>query len=548
MSRTNHRAARVRQLPRKEKPSLSIVVTIVLIISWISCSMVPTVVSAWKIFSDVCHRCPSDYYSLSSSSLRQNWWCATIRSRPLSFYSSSPIVLLSKVKGSQKDEDSDQLEIQTGDSNVLSSIEDSRNSAVVNQKKIIEELDQKFSYQGRMRHNQPRERLQEARFGYIGLVGAPNMGKSTLLNALIGEELCVASRRPQTTRHAILGILTEPNVQLAFLDTPGVIENPSYLLQEGMMEAVKGALNDADVILLVTDVFSTPLPDDSLFAKIQHLSSSGTKPVIVAVNKVDMLAKFIEKRQKWEQKQQEKAESQSSGEASVKSETQQEDDEVDGDEEYTTEKTYSVEDAVLRWRTLLPNAVAIIPLIATDKDNAGVQCLRTLLCGIADVPESIRNLGRPVPGMFREGVKFISNEDARSLIPFGPPLYEEDALTDRSERFFASEMIRAAIFEEFKKEIPYCTEVQITEFKEPKVEEDDANSIIRMSATIFVERESQKGIVVGTGGKQIKKVGIRARKSLETFFQSKVHLDLRVKVDKDWRSKEDKLKKFGYIK
>jgi GTP-binding protein Era len=156
--------------------------------------------------------------------------------------------------------------------------------------------------------------------------------------------------------------------------------------------------------------------------------------------------------------------------------------------------------------------------------------------------------------MFREGVKFISNQESRSLLPVGPPLYDEDALTDRSERFFASEMIRAAIFEEFQKEIPYCTEVQVTEFKEAKQQQqrDDGeknnNSILRLSATIFVERESQKGILVGTGGKQIKKVGIRARKSLESFFQSKVHLDLIVKVDKDWRSKEDKLKKFGYIK
>jgi GTP-binding protein Era len=430
-----------------------------------------------------------------------------------------------------------------------------------NPRTLIEELDQKFSYQGRMRpqHKEHRQQPQDVgRFGYIGLVGAPNMGKSTLLNALIGEELCVASRRPQTTRHAILGILTEQNVQLAFLDTPGVIENPSYLLQEGMMEAVKGALNDADVILLVTDIFSTPLPDDDLFAKIQHLSSSGAKPVIVAVNKVDMLAKVMEKRKRWEHKHRQEADESPTTEgvpiARISS-VEQEDDEDTVDYVGTPDnKTYSVEDAVLRWRMLLPNAVAIIPLVAKDKNHAGVRCLRTLLCGISDVPESIRNLGRPIPGMFREGVKFISNQESRSLLPVGPPLYDEDALTDRSERFFASEMIRAAIFEEFQKEIPYCTEVQVTEFKEAKQQQqrDDGeknnNSILRLSATIFVERESQKGILVGTGGKQIKKVGIRARKSLESFFQSKVHLDLIVKVDKDWRSKEDKLKKFGYIK
>jgi len=411
-------------------------------------------------------------------------------------------------------------------------------------------------FRSRQQQGQTAHQQHDSRFGYIGLVGAPNMGKSTLLNALIREDLCVASRRPQTTRHAILGILSEENVQLAFTDTPGVIENPSYMLQEGMMEAVKGALNEADVILLVTDVFSTPIPDDTLFNKIQRLSSTGAKPVIVAVNKVDMLEKFLEKRRKWEQQQQNQVQVIGSPENNQKESTPIAEFEEDANDEFVDQeeggKTFSIEDAIWRWRTLLPNAVAIIPVIATHKNNVGVDCLRTLLCGVADVPEAIRNLGRPIPGMFQEGVKFISNEDARSLIPLGPPLYDQDTLTDRTERFFASEMIRAAIFEEFKKEIPYCTEVQITEFKESKPEDGNninskLSSIIRMSATIFVERESQKGIVVGSGGNQIKKVGIRARKSLETFFQSKVHLELRVKVEKDWRSKEDRLKKFGYI-
>jgi small GTP-binding protein len=534
--------------------------TIVFSTFWIS---VPTIlsyaISAWR-FSVIC---PPHHHSLllaSSSSSSVESRCFSISNPRLKSFRFSRIK--SAVLFSTSREEGQKVETSNG---LLDSANvDVKEDSETNPRTLIEELDQKFSYQGRMKpqHKEHNQQPQDVgRFGYIGLVGAPNMGKSTLLNALIGEELCVASRRPQTTRHAILGILTEQNVQLAFLDTPGVIENPSYLLQEGMMEAVKGALNDADVILLVTDIFSTPLPDDDLFAKIQHLSSSGAKPVIVAVNKVDMLDKVMEKRKRWEHKHKQEADESSTtkGVPIVRiSSVEQEDDEdtVDYVGTTTDNKTYSVEDAVLRWRMLLPNAVAIIPLVATDPNHAGVRCLRTLLCGISDVPESIRNLGRPIPGMFREGVKFISNQESRSLLPVGPPLYEEDALTDRSERFFASEMIRAAIFEEFQKEIPYCTEVQVTEFKEAKQQqqqqrdngENNKNSILRLSATIFVERESQKGILVGTGGKQIKKVGIRARKSLESFFQSKVHLDLRVKVDKDWRSKEDKLKKFGYIK
>lgn len=539
---------------------------IVLLTCWISVPfLLPTTVAAWS-FSVICSPHHHSLLFSSTCSVESRHFFPTSNSRPNSFHFSAPVT--SAVLFSTSEEEAQNVE-KNSDGLLDNANVFVKEDSTTNQRMLIQELDQKFSYQGRMRpqhgdnrqQQQQQRRQDDGRFGYIGLVGAPNMGKSTLLNALIGEELCVASRRPQTTRHAILGILTEQNVQLAFLDTPGVIKNPSYLLQEGMMEAVKGALNDADVILLVTDVFSTPLPDDDLFAKIQLLSSSGAKPVIVAVNKVDMLAKVIEKRKLWEQKQKlEVEESPRIGGLPISSMSngEQEDDEDTLDYAVTSDtKTYSVEDAVLRWRMLLPNALAIIPLIATDTNHAGVRCLRTLLCAISDVPESIRNLGRPIPGMFREGVKFISNQEARSLLPVGPPLYEEDALTDRSERFFASEMIRAAIFEEFQKEIPYCTEVQVTEFKESKQQqqqqqkndgENNNNSMLRLSAIIFVERESQMGILVGTGGKQIKKVGIRARKSLESFFQSKVHLDLRVKVDKDWRSKEDKLKKFGYIK
>jgi len=326
--------------------------------------------------------------------------------------------------------------------------------------------------------------------------------------------------------------MTRPDIQLAFTDTPGIIENPAYRLQEGMMEAVKGALKDADVILVVTDLFSTPIPDDVMFQGIQTVCASGVKPVLVAINKCDLIEKAS--REKRKHPEDTKASS---------TDTDKNDyaDLLQPDVEQIDPKTYTIPDAVAKWRMLLPKAIAIIPISASKKEDAGVELLRDLLCGGPDVPGSIRALGRPVPGMFCDGVKFISNEQAKALIPKGPPMYDQDTLTDRTERFFASEMIRAAIFEEFKKEVPYCTEAKVTEFKE-------SPDMIRMKATIFVERDSQKGILVGKGGQQIKKVGVRARKSLEDFFRTKVYLDLSVKVDKDWRRNESSLKKFGYIR
>jgi GTP-binding protein Era len=355
---------------------------------------------------------------------------------------------------------------------------------------------------------------------------------SLIFTPFFWTELCVATRRPQTTRHAILGVMTQDDVQLAFTDTPGVIDNPAYKLQEGMMEAVKGALKDADIILVVTDIFSTPIPDDVMFQKIQAVCDSEDKPVIVAINKCDLLEKLSKAKATGSSPDPKENE----GSAGAKAEITTKEEDVD-------DKTYSILDAVAKWRSLLPKAAVIIPLIAGAKDDPGVNLLRDLVCGGPDVPASIRSLGRPIDGMFQEGVKFISNEEAQALVPKGPPMYDEDTLTDRTERFFASEMIRAAIFEEFKKEVPYCTEVQVSEFKE-----DPNKKLIRMRATIFVERESQKGIVVGKGGLQIKKVGVRSRKSLEDFFQSKIFLDLSVKVDKDWRRKETSLKKFGYMR
>ena len=375
---------------------------------------------------------------------------------------------------------------------------------------LLRDLDEAFEYEGRL----PAAPVPAAgaaddfRCGFVGIVGAPNMGKSTMLNALIYTDLCVATNRPQTTRHAILGVLTTEDCQLCFHDTPGVIEDPAYKLQEGMMEAVKGTLKSSEVLLVVTDLFSTPIPDDNLFAKLQK----SNRPTIVVINKVDLADKVN----------------------------------PNSDENDEAGRTITVFDAVARWRELLPNAMAIIPACASrGPDDVGVKAIRQLLTGGPDVPAAIRDLGRPIPGMFKEGVQFISNEEAKRILPVSPPLYDEDTLTDRSERFFASEMIRATLFEKLKKEMPYCCEVRVTEFKEPKP--DDKNPAIRIKATILVERDSQTGIVVGKGGQKIKDVGVDARKRLEDFFGEKVHLDLFVKVDREWRRDEKKLKEYGYL-
>lgn len=371
-------------------------------------------------------------------------------------------------------------------------------------RELLNQLDDSFQYEGRLRSGG-----DDHRCGFVSIVGAPNMGKSTLMNALMQEDLCVATRRPQTTRHAILGVISEENCQVCLVDTPGVIDDPAYKLQEGMMEAVMGAFHDADVLLVVTDLFSTPIPDDDLFAKVQRSS----KPVIVVVNKVDLMDRVN----------------------------------PDSEENQEAGRTVTVEEAVANWRSLLPEAVAVLPVSASEgPDSLGMTALRRMLVGAEDIPAAMRGLGRPVAGMFPDGVHTITDEAAKALLPLGPPLYDEDVLTDRPERFFASEIIRAALFQNLKKEVPYCCEVRITNFKEPK--ETDKKQIIRIDAAVIVERDSQKGIVVGKGGEKIKQVGIEAREKLEDFLQTQVYLDLFVKVEKDWRKKEDILKQYGYLR
>jgi small GTP-binding protein len=265
----------------------------------------------------------------------------------------------------------------------------------------------RFDYEGRLLAPDPNYRC-----GFVSLIGAANMGKSSLLNALLEETLCTTTHRPQTTRHAILGVLTSDasKCQLCFLDTPGVIENPSYKLQEGMMEAVKGAFRDSDVILVVTDMFSTPIPDDDLFRKL-NLSE---KKKIVCINKIDLVEKI------------------GSGENQQRYHGNEEEFEEEGNR---YKRTLSVAEAVLNWRELVPDAVAIIPMSAREGSvNVGVTALRTLLLGGPDVPKAFRDLGRPLEGMFLPGMKTINDDEASKIIPISPPLYDLDTLTDKSER------------------------------------------------------------------------------------------------------------------
>jgi len=355
------------------------------------------------------------------------------------------------------------------------------------------------------------------------------MGKSTLMNALLQEDLCIATARPQTTRHAILGLLSTDSSQVCLVDTPGVIEQPAYKLQQGMMEAVLGAFYDADVLMVVTDVYSTPIPNDTLFQRVQQ----SQLPVIVVINKVDLL-------------------DQPSSGANAKAKDKmdgngKDDDGIDDDnDDYGVpvfEKTTTIEEAVARWRSLLPKAIAIIPVAASrGGDQVGVQTVRHLLTASPEVDASFRNMGRPIPGMFRDTDKlFLSQEEVSSLLPISPPLYDTELLTDRPERFIASEMIRAALFQTLRKEVPYCCEVRLQSFKEQPDES------IRMEATIVVERDSQKAIVIGKGGSAVKDIRIQAQKSLEDFFQTGVALFLTVVVDKDWRKNEKRLQEYGYM-
>lgn len=287
--------------------------------------------------------------------------------------------------------------------------------------------------------------------GFINIIGNPNVGKSTLANALVGENLSIVTAKAQTTRHRIMGIVNGEDYQMVFSDTPGILK-PSYKLQESMMEFVKGAFTDADIILYVTDTVENPEKNKDYVERLNKMEC----PVIVVINKIDL--------------------------------TNQQ----------------KLERLVEEWHKRVP-AAEIFPTSALNRFNL----------------ESIFNR-------------------IKELLPQQHAWYDRDALTDRNLRFFASEIIREKILLNYQKEIPYCTEVVIEKFEE-------GEKLYNIDAVINVMRESQRGIIIGSKGSLIKKVGIEARKEMELFFQKRVYLSLFVKVDAGWRENEKELKRFGYI-
>jgi GTP-binding protein Era len=288
------------------------------------------------------------------------------------------------------------------------------------------------------------------RSGFVNILGNPNVGKSTIMNALVGEKLSIISPKAQTTRHRIMGIVNGEDFQIVYSDTPGILK-PRYKLQETMMHSVNSALSDADLILYITDVTERTADESEYIDKIRE---SGI-PVIIAVNKIDL--------------------------------TNQND----------------LEKIVESWHQAFPQS-PVIPLSALNNFNLDV-----LLNSILE------------------------------RLPEGPPYFPKDQLTDKYERFFASEIIREKILFHYKKEIPYSVEIEIESFTEEK-------KITRIRALIHVERDSQKGIIIGHNGNMLKRVGTEARKDMEAFFRKKIFLELYVKVTKDWRDKASVLKRFGY--
>jgi len=290
---------------------------------------------------------------------------------------------------------------------------------------------------------------EDHKAGFVSIIGKPNVGKSTLMNALLGQKLSITTNKAQTTRHRIFGLLSGDNYQIVYSDTPGVID-PQYQLQKSMMGFVSESLNDADIILMVVDPFDEPINND-----IVEMVSRTSVPKIIIINKVDL----------------------------------------------SKQKTIEVQ--IAKWSAAM-NVVQVIPVSARKELNLN-RIMEVLL----------------------------------ELIPIHPAYFPEDELTDRSERFLASEIIREKIFLNYKKEVPYSCEVKIDSFK-------DEETIVRIRAIIYVERDSQKGILIGKGGASLKKVGIESRKDLEAFLGKQVFLETHVKVEKDWRKKDLKLKRFGY--
>ncbi len=286
--------------------------------------------------------------------------------------------------------------------------------------------------------------------GFVNIIGNPNVGKSTLMNALVGERLSIITSKAQTTRHRIMGIVNGDDFQIVYSDTPGILK-PNYRLQESMMRFVTGAISDADVIVYVTDTVEDSSRSEEVLEKISH----GQVPTILVINKIDL----------------------------------------------TTPERLEV--LVAKWRERLPHAV-IVPTSAKETFNIG---------GLFDM--------------------------ILERLPEGEPFYPKDTLTDKTLRFFATEIIREKILLNYDKEIPYSCEVVIEEYKEE-------STIDRISATIYVARDSQKGIIIGHKGERLKRVGTQARKDLELFLDKKVFLQLYVKVMDNWRDSDKELRKFGY--
>ena len=286
--------------------------------------------------------------------------------------------------------------------------------------------------------------------GFVNIVGNPNVGKSTLMNLLVGERISIATFKAQTTRHRIMGILNTEDTQIVFSDTPGVLK-PNYKLQESMLNFSESALTDADVLLYVTDVVEKPDKNSDFLEKVRRMQV----PVLLLVNKIDL-----------------------SNQADLAT-------------------------LVEEWHESIPQA-EIIPISAVNKFNVDVVLRRV-----------------------------------RELLPDSPPYFGKDQWTDKPARFFVTEIIREKILLYYDKEIPYSCEVVVEQFKE------DAKSI-RINAVIYVERDSQKGIIIGKEGRALKKVATEARRSLEKFFGKNIYLETFVKVDKDWRNSERELRNFGY--
>ncbi len=286
--------------------------------------------------------------------------------------------------------------------------------------------------------------------GFVNIVGNPNVGKSTLMNLLMGERISIATFKAQTTRHRIMGILNTPEMQICFSDTPGVLK-PNYKLQEQMLQFSESALQDADVLLYVTDMVEKPGKNADFIAKVQKM----TVPILVLINKIDLS----------DQK--------------------------------------SLEQKVEEWHEVFP-AAEIYPISALHKFNVDNVLARI-----------------------------------KELLPESPAYFDKDQWTDKPARFFVSEIVREKILLYYDKEIPYSTEVVVEEFKETERN-------IRIRTVVYVERESQKGILIGHGGVALKRMGSEARKTLEKFFGKSIFLDVYVKVDKDWRQSEKAMRSYGY--